>query len=111
MPIEKPKRVFVCSPYAGDTAANVEKAKRYCRFAIDRGYAPFAPHLFYPQMLEDTRSEDRNFGILCGLSWLETCCEIWVFGETLTAGMEKEVDSARKLNIPVVYYKRILEDA
>ena len=50
-------RVFICSPYAGDVSANCEKARRYLRFAIDRGTIPFAPHLLYPQVLDDSDPE------------------------------------------------------
>ena len=30
--------VYICSPYAGEVAANVENARRYSRFAVDKGY-------------------------------------------------------------------------
>ena len=32
--------VYICSPYAGDIAGNVEAARRYSRFAVDKGYIP-----------------------------------------------------------------------
>ena len=30
--------VYICSPYAGDIAGNVDAARRYSRFAVDKGY-------------------------------------------------------------------------
>ena len=39
--------------YAGDVTANVENARRYSRFAVDAGYIPIAPHLLFPQFLND----------------------------------------------------------
>ena len=30
--------VYICSPYAGDVAANIEAARRYSRFAVETGY-------------------------------------------------------------------------
>ena len=36
--------VYICSPYAGDVATNVENARRYSRFAVEAGYIPIAPH-------------------------------------------------------------------
>lgn len=36
--------VYICSPYAGDIAGNVDAARRYSRFAVDKGYIPIAPH-------------------------------------------------------------------
>lgn len=40
--------VYVCSPYSGDVETNVAAARRYCRFAVDKGFIPIAPHLLYP---------------------------------------------------------------
>lgn len=37
--------VYICSPFSGDMEGNQEKAARYCRFAVDSGYIPIAPHL------------------------------------------------------------------
>ena len=34
--------VYVCSPYSGDIEANILNARRYCRFAVDRGCIPIA---------------------------------------------------------------------
>jgi len=34
---ERKPCVFICSPYAGDVTLNIEKAKRYLRFAVDEG--------------------------------------------------------------------------
>ncbi len=38
-----------------------------------------------------------------GLHILEICDEIWVFGQNLTVGMDKEVNFARQKHIPVKY--------
>lgn len=43
------KRVFICSPFSGNVEKNIEEAQRLCREAAEEGYAPFAPHLLYPQ--------------------------------------------------------------
>jgi hypothetical protein len=40
--------VYICSPYAGDVEENVKAARRYCRFAVNQGYIPVAPHLLFP---------------------------------------------------------------
>lgn len=41
--------VYVASAYSGDVTTNSEKAKEYCRFALEQGQIPLAPHL----MIED----------------------------------------------------------
>ena len=40
--------VYVASPYAGDILHNTELARRYCRYAVDQGCIPLAPHLLFP---------------------------------------------------------------
>lgn len=57
MSIKKPI-VYICSPYTGDIKANVENARRYCRFAADTGYIPMAPHLLFPQFLDDANPKN-----------------------------------------------------
>ena len=50
--------VYICSPYSGDVEKNTEAARRYCRYAADRGFIPLAPHLLFPQFLsEETERE------------------------------------------------------
>ena len=43
--------VYICLPYPGDIEKNIEKARRFCRFAIGRNYIPLAPHLLFPQFM------------------------------------------------------------
>ena len=95
--------IFICSPYAGDTAHNIRKAKEYCRFAVDEGYMPIAPHLLYPQILDDANPEERTLGMKMGLALLDLCDEIWVFGEP-SPGMAVEVAFARERRIPIKYF-------
>ena len=45
--------VFICSPYAGDIERNMRKAQGYCRFAVSRNCIPIAPHLLFPQFMDD----------------------------------------------------------
>ena len=35
------KIVFVCSPFQG-RPENIEKAKEYCRYVLEKGYIPLA---------------------------------------------------------------------
>ena len=50
------KLIYVASPYAGDIERNTEFAKNACRFVMNEGYAFFAPHLLYPQVLNEHAS-------------------------------------------------------
>ena len=55
--------VYICSPFSGDVETNVRSARRYSRFAVDKGYIPIAPHLLFPQFLDDNKPEERELGL------------------------------------------------
>ena len=62
--IEKEARVwkplvYVASPFAGDEARNTGNAIRYCRFAVDSGAIPLAPHLFLPRFMSEATERDE----------------------------------------------------
>lgn len=103
------KRAFICSPFAGDTDYNVQKAREYCLFAKNSGYAPFAPHLIYPQFMDDADPNARNEAIRCGISYLFVCHELWVFGK-ITRGMSSEIKQARKRGIPIRFFTERCEE-
>jgi hypothetical protein len=95
--------IYVASPYAGDIERNTEFAKKACWFVMNEGHAFFAPHLLYPQVLNEHDSDDRRLGLGMGKEALAHCDELWVFGDTISCGMQNEIDAARKLGIPVKY--------
>ena len=109
------KKVFICSPLrgVGDTpAARVEDnernlllARQACRFAVFEGYTPKASHLYYPQFLNDDSAVEREIGCLLGLLDLAECDELWVFGNRVSAGMEREIQYAEKNGIPIRLFK------
>ena len=96
--------VFICSPFSGDELKNAENARRYCRFAVDRGFAPFAPHLFFPQFMDESDEDERETGIFMGIILLTKCAELWVFGERITRGMAQEIRKAESRSMPVRYF-------
>ena len=102
--------IFICSPFAGDTKANLENARRYLKFAVDKGAIPFAPHLLYPQVMDDQDPAQRKLGLFFGLVWLRKCDEVWVFGKTISSGMRAEIDKASKHRIPVRYFTQNCEE-
>ena len=51
--------VYVCSPYSGNVEENVQNARRYCRFALENRTIPLAPHLLYPQFMDDNDPAER----------------------------------------------------
>jgi len=88
--------VCIASPYAGETEVNISRAKEYCRFAVSKGVIPLAPHLLYPQFMDDGDEDQRILGLRFAISLLCRCDELWVFGEKVSAGMAKEIEKAEK---------------
>lgn len=102
--------VYICSPYAGDVETNVQKARRYCRFAVDKGYIPIAPHLLFTQFLNDDNPKERQLGIFFGNAVMSKCSEVWVFGEHISNGMEAEIKRAKRKNYRLRYFNEDSEE-
>ena len=88
----------------------MEKAQHYCRFAVDSGYAPFAPHLFFPQFLDDGIPEERELGLFMAIIMLTKCAELWVFGEQITRGMAQEIRKAESRGMIIRYFTTDCEE-
>ncbi len=100
--------VYIASPFSGDTERNTERAQGYCRFAISKGCIPLAPHLHYPQFMDDSDREQRELGLFFALVLLGKCDELWVFGKP-SEGMSREIAKAKKRGIPIKYYNHKCE--
>jgi dienelactone hydrolase len=108
---EKPVRsfrpiVYICSPYAGDVEDNTRQAQRYCRYAVAKGYLPVAPHLFFPQFMDDSDRDERDLALFMGGVLLTKCVELWVFGSTISTGMALEIKKAQEKQKAVRYFTR-----
>ncbi len=102
--------VYICSPYAGDVEANVSAARKYSRFAVDNGYIPIAPHLLFPQFLNDNDPKERQLGLFFGNALMSKCSEVWVFGDRVSAGMDAEIRRARWKNYRLRYFSSDLKE-
>lgn len=96
--------VYICSPLSGDIPGNTEKARRYCRFALKRGQIPLAPHLMFPQFMDDSNSDERELALFMDIVLLGKCEELWVFGDVISAGMKAEIDVAKKRRQTIRYF-------
>ena len=95
--------VFIASPYKGNVDKNVRMAKKYCQFAVRQGVIPLAPHLHFPQFLDDNSEQERQLGLSFSLALLDRCDELWIFStkDGVSKGMETEIAYAEKYNIPI----------
>ena len=96
--------VYICSPYAGVIEKNVKAARGYSRFAVDKGFIPVAPHLLFPQFMNDTDPQERELGLFFGNALMSKCSEVWVFGSNISAGMIAEIDRAKRKNQHIRYF-------
>lgn len=102
--------VYICSPFAGDIEKNVAAARTYSRFAVEQGYIPIAPHLLFPQFLNDSDPKERELGLFFGNAIMSKCSEIWVFGNHISSGMEAEIKRAKWKNYRLRYFTENLEE-
>ena len=103
--------VYVCSPFRGNIDENIINARKYSRFTFDKKNIPITPHLLYPQFINDNDLFERNIAIhkinyvLIGL-----CKEMWVFGDVITEGMEREILIAKKRKMRIRYFSKDLKE-
>ena len=102
--------VYICSPYAGEIEKNVKAAQEYSRFAVEKGYIPIAPHLLFPQFLNDANPKERQLGLFFGNALMSKCSEVWVFGSHISAGMEAEINRAKWKNYRLRYFTETFQE-
>lgn len=101
--------VYICSPFSGDISGNIERAKKYSRYAVDSKAIPIAPHLLFPQFMDD--DAERELALFMDMVLLGKCEELWVFGETVTEGMSAEIAKAKRKNMKIRYFTEDCEEA
>lgn len=102
--------VYICSPFAGDIDTNVKAARAYSRFAVEAGYIPIAPHLLFPQFLNDADPQERQLGLFFGNALMSKCSEVWVFGKHISPVMEAEIERAKWKNYRLRYFTENFEE-
>jgi hypothetical protein len=102
------KLAFVCSPFRNsdqaEATANVDYARNACLTLARCGLNPVAPHLLYPQYLNDNDEVERKLGLALARDLLKRCDEIHVFtGRGVSEGMAAEIKLAHKLGKKIIY--------
>lgn len=95
------KRIYLSGPYTkGDPAVNTKNAIDAATELLDKGYAPFCPHLthFWHIMHPHSWQEWMDYD----MAWVEVCQALLrIPGES--KGGDIEVARARELGIPVYF--------
>lgn len=102
--------VYICSPLAGDMEQNQEKTRTYCRYAVDSGFIPIAPHIYFTQFMNDNSKEERDLALFMDIVLLSKCAELWVFGSTITNGMSIEIEKAKRKGQLIRYFTENCEE-
>ena len=102
--------VYICSPYSGDTERNIENARKYSRFAVDRNYLPITPHIYFTQFMDDEVPEERKTAIFMNRVLLSKCVELWVFGSVISRGMKGEIKRAKRKHLKIRYFTEEMEE-
>ena len=99
--------VYICSLFAGDRDI---KARHYCRFAVRNACIPLAPHLLFPQFMDDAVPVERSLAMFMGMVLLGRCEQVWVFGSAISAGMAAEIEKAEKRDMVIRYFTENCEE-
>lgn len=102
--------VYICSPYSGNVDFNVTNARIYCKYAVDNKCIPIAPHLLFPQFMNDEEPIDRELAMFMNMVLLSKCEELWVFGNTISQGMGQEIAKAEKRRMKIRYFDYELKE-
>lgn len=102
--------VYICSPYSGNVEENVNKARSFCRFALGQNCIPIAPHLLFPQFMDDEDIEERELAIFMDIVLMGKCSEVWVLGSTISSGMVREIEVAKKRRQNIRYFNEGYEE-
>jgi len=102
--------VYICSPFASDTEHNTIRARGYSRFAVSKNTIPIAPHLLFPQFMEDSDKGERKKALFMGLVLMSKCQEVWCFGSKISSGMAIELEKAKKRKMVIKYFNDQCEE-
>jgi hypothetical protein len=104
------KRVYVAGKYDDDNIVsvldNMQLGMRTCTELLLKGYAPFCPWLdyHYALMLREGEHIKKETYHLYSLKWLEVSdCVLALPNYKNSGGALREIEIAKKLDIPIFY--------
>lgn len=99
--------VYICAPFSGDVENNVQNAVKLAKIAYQKGCISVTPHLLFP-FLNDRSRRQRKDAIFMDIILLGKCQEVWVLGNEITKGMEKEIGVATERHQTIKYFNHDL---
>ena len=101
--------VYICAPYSGDVEANKKRAANFAEFAYREGNIPVTVHLLFPFM-DDTEESERKTALFMDIVLMGKCQEVWVLGDILSTGMQREIDVAKKRRQTIRYFNNEFQE-
>ena len=112
----KYKFAFICHPLKNDSeksfGENIEEVKNICRdiYEKHKGTIPIAPHLYFPQFMDDNNKKERADGLEFDYALIKSLkCDIWVYGHKISENMLKEIKLGVELSLPIECKEKSLE--
>ena len=101
------KWVYVCHPYRNDPVNNALAVLDICKDIGDK-YILQAPQIYLGMYIDEDKQRDLAMDICLHL--LARCDYLVIFGNFISEGMQKEIQLAHRLFIPVLRGKHELEE-
>lgn len=99
------KTIYICAPFRGNIQQNIKNAVRFAQFVYkETSYAPVTPHCLFP-FIDDNVVEEREDALRMDMAIMKRCDEVWALADTISVGMQAEIDVAKSKDIPVRLYK------
>lgn len=100
--------VYLAHP-CGDPALvrhlqNLDRAKRWFKWAIDQGVAVVADWILYCEVWDDFDGIDRELGLRHDDAMILKCDAMWLVGGRVSEGMARGARTALEAGIPVADY-------
>ena len=97
------EKAYIGSPLSGNEKKNINNAIAYAKFVYHRcEMIPIVSH-FYALIFDDVDKVEREIGISIGVGQILDSEHVWVFGNTITEGMDEEIRKAMALKRAIHY--------
>lgn len=78
--------------YTAHSHNTVNRSKDIALFVLKQGYIPIDPFLTLPPEVYDELGYTEDKCVDTDINLLEKCNELWVFGNSNSSGVSKEID-------------------